>query len=183
MKKILLILPLVAFLAFGCNRFSAKPDSAQKVSPAGPLNLDSLKNASYNFLVKELADVYPKDSLKLTNGIYYFALPQGASRDEYLSKLDEQHVAFGDLNQDGKADAAAVLVSMAGKTRVYPMLAVLLDNNGIAEFATGADLGQGTQVASVAIKDGKVEVIATQPGSSNSKTLVYRLSGNELIQE
>lgn len=183
MKKLLLILPLVAFLAFGCNRFSAKPDSAQKTPPAGPLSLDSLKNASYNFLAKDLADVYPKDSLKLTNGIYYFALPQGAARDEYLAKLDDQHVAFGDLNQDGKADAAAVLVSMAGKTRIYPMLSVLLDNNGVAEFAAGVDLGQGVQVTSVVIKGGKVEVTETPPGSSDSKTLLYRLNGNELVQE
>lgn len=181
MKKFLLILPFVIFLAFGCNRSSTRPNNSQQVFP--PLNIESLKNAKYNFLVKELADVYPKDSLKLTNGIYYFALPQGAARDEYLAKLDEQHVAFGDLNNDGRKDAAAILVSMAGKNRIYPMLSVLLDNNGVAEFSTGVDLGQGVQVTSVNIRDNKVEVTITQPGLSEPKTLIYRFSGNELIQE
>ena len=184
MKKNVLLLSLVALAAFGCNRplFGGQRSNSSSTTPT-PFTLETLKNANYHFVVKELADVYPKDSLKLTNGLYYFALPQGAARDEYVTKLDDQHVAFGDLNNDGHDDAAVILTSMAGKDRVYPVLSVMLNQNGSAEFVAGAELGQGVKINSLSIKNGKIEVAEILSGSNDSKTLIYRLDGSQLVQE
>lgn len=187
MKKILILLPLISFLAFGCNlKNITKPGSGEKTenSPA-PFTLETLKNANYRFGVKELADVYSKDSLKLTNGLYYFALPQGADRNEYLTKLDqeEKHMAFGDINNDGQSDAAVILISMAGKNRTFQTLAVMLNNKGVAEYSAGAELDQGMIVDSLGIQDGKVWVLEKFFNNSEVKNITYRLNGNELVKE
>jgi len=193
MKKIFVILPLISFLAFGCNiKNITKLGSSNKAeNPPAPFTLETLKNANYRFEVKELADVYNKDNLKLTNGKYFFALPQGAERNEYLTQLDmddklvvrPNSYAFGDMDNDGQADAAVVITSMAGKNRVYKTLAVLLNKKGLADYAAGAVLDQGVEVDSIVVKDGKIEVSEKLANGGEEKKVIFRLNGNELVKE
>ncbi len=184
MKKIVFLLGAVALMSFGCNKnpFKSNSSDTAQVGPAF-LTLDSLKNASYKFVFKDLADVYNKESLKLTNGIYYFALPIGAERSEYLTKLDEKNTAFGDIDGNGKGDAAAVLTGMAGKDRTFEALVVLLNKNGSAEYAAGTELEKGVSVESLSIKDGKVEVTEKAGDGTETKTVKYRVENDSLVQE
>jgi len=184
MKKIVLLLAIVTLMSFGCSRNPFKSSSSNKAAEApATLTLESLKNANYKFVFKDLADVYNKDSLKLTNGIYYFALPVGAERAEYLTKLNENTTAFGDIDGNGKDDAAAVLTGMAGKNRTYQALVVLLNKNGQAEYTAGVELEKGVSVESLSIKDGKIEVTEKAADGKEAKTVRYRTENDNLIQE
>lgn len=171
-------------MSFGCNKnpFKSNSSDTAQVGPAF-LTLDSLKNANYKFVFKDLADVYNKESLKLTNGIYYFALPAGAAREEYLTRLNEKNAAFGDVDGNGKADAAAVLTGMAGKDRTFEALVVLLNKNGSAEYAAGTELEKGASVESLSIKDGKIEATEKSADGKETKTVRYRIENDNLVQE
>ena len=71
------------------------------------LDLRMLSNARFHTYAFE-------ETVQLINGIYYYRDDKKVIDSASFTKLDEKHIAFGDLNKDGKLDAAVILISDGG---------------------------------------------------------------------
>ena len=106
----------------------------------GPFSLDMLKNFSYrveDFNVQ--AD--------LVDGVYL--------GDMIQARLVEP-AAFGDLNGDGKQDAAVVLAIKSGGTGTFFDLIAVLDNAGTPEQVGFTTIGDRQIVKNLQIADGRI---------------------------
>jgi hypothetical protein len=97
--------------------------------------------------------------------------------------------AFGDLNGDGADDAAAILASSGGGSGTFISLEALINQQGVAQHAATAPLGDRTQVQRVYILDGRiaVEMVTHRPDDpmccpSLSVVDTYELQGESLVQ-
>jgi hypothetical protein len=95
--------------------------------------------------------------------------------------------AFGDLNGDGREDAAVILSQDLGGSGTFMTLAAVISENGIPRQQAGTSLGDRVKVESVAIKDGIISItlVGHGPGDpmccpTQNVTRNFRLDGNKL---
>lgn len=153
------------------------------VAAANPaaLTIDELKNATYSGIYDE--------PVTLTGGLYEGEpfVEGGAARPrvEYINGA----ARFGDLNGDGAADAAVVLVENSGGSGVFTYIAVQLNQDGQPVDAGAVWVGDRTQIKSTAIDNGQIVLeIVTQgpddpqccPGLKVRKT--YTLQDGQLAE-
>ncbi len=72
--------------------------------------------------------------------------------------------ARGDLDGDGREDAAVILLGSGGGSGVFVDLAVVLDRNGVPVHAASAPLGDRVQVHEIRIEGSDILVDVTQQG-------------------
>ena len=72
--------------------------------------------------------------------------------------MDEKHIAFGDLNKDGKLDAAVILISDGGGTGSFIDLGIVFNIKGSPVNVAVEPLGDRVLVKKVLIKDGLINV-------------------------
>ena len=72
--------------------------------------------------------------------------------------------ARGDLDGDGREDAAVILLGSGGGSGVFVDLAVVLDRNGVPVHAASAPLGDRVQVHEIRIEGTDILVDVTQQG-------------------
>ncbi|MCB0124092.1 MAG: META domain-containing protein, partial [Caldilineaceae bacterium] len=131
--------------------------SASEHMPAGEmLGIDALKNATYS-------GIYDEGPVMLTDGLYegepFVAGGAARPRIEYIDGGER----FGDLDGDGVADAAVVLVESAGGSGVFTYIAAQLNQDGQAVDAGAVWVGDRTQIAAMAVADGQIVLdIVTQ---------------------
>ena len=115
--------------------------------------MDVLRNAEYRI---EWTD---SGRARLFNGIFREKYPEvPESTLEKVITLENRYAA-GDINGDGRPDAAVVLVARTGGTGVFYYLAVVLNQNGSPINVVTYYLGDRISVKSIEIRRG--EVIAT----------------------
>jgi hypothetical protein len=132
-----LLLVTVACVA-GCN------------GEAGPLTVDSLKNAKYQGI-----GVYP-EGVKLTDGrLEGYFTASGSSRS---SVVLVEPAAFWDLDGDGLDDAAVLLKENTGGSGVFVYLAAVLNQNGRPVNVATVRVGDPTHIEEMAIKGGMISV-------------------------
>jgi len=150
-------------------------------SPPAPLTEEALKNAEY-------MGVY-EDPVQLTDGKYEGEpfVEGGASRPTVLFI---EPYALGDLNGDGAEDAAVLLVENSGGSGSFVYLAAVLNQDGKPENKATVLLEDRAQVKSLTIADGQITVELVTHGPedpmccpSQEETRVYKLEGNQLIQQ
>ena len=109
--------------------FTDTPGPTPTPGPAGQLTLDQLKNATIH------AESYDR-TVTLTNGSY----SESSGTYSYTVYMLDVF-ALGDLNGDGKAEAAVILAENGGGSGTFISLIVFKNNNGqpdqIAEVALG----------------------------------------------
>lgn len=144
------------------------------------LTLDTLKNGVYTWNL-----IVEGNPFEFTDGIYYLPPLPGESQEDYFVKIDGDHIAFGDLNNDGQEDAAVILVGRAGGTGTHREVAVILNQNGIGNNVAGQYLGDRTVIHSFIInKSGVISVDMTpwEGGSGQRRVAKYKLLGDKLTE-
>ena len=97
--------------------------------------------------------------------------------------------AFGDLNGDGREDAAVVLAQDLGGSGTFITLAAVISENGIPRYQAGTNLGDRVKVSTVKIENGTIRVAMTGHGTGDPMccptqdvTRSFRLDGAKLVE-
>ncbi|GAH89262.1 unnamed protein product, partial [marine sediment metagenome] len=105
----------------------------------------------------------------------------------FRSEIYNDKVAFGDLNNDGKKDAAVVLTTNYGGSGNFRELAVIINQNGKPHHLTSQDLGDRAIINSLVIEVGIVSVDMITHGlkdpmccPTQREIVKYKLSGDKL---
>jgi hypothetical protein len=148
--------------------------SAAPVTPTPTaLTLDMLRNGTY-YLPNY------KHTVKLVNGAY----SEGSGTDQYSVQMQDA-IVFGDLNDDGVADAAILLVENGGGTGEFESVVAVLNTNGAPTQAGQSLLGDRVQVRSMTINSGLLDLDMLVQGPkdpmccpSMPEAQSYRMVGN-----
>jgi hypothetical protein len=119
------------------------------------LTLTVLKNAKYR-----LNSVYKNEDAQLENGVYH--RPGTSAQNNYI-KIDGP-TAYGDLNGDGRGDAAVILRDWGGGTGVSVNLAVVIDQNGKPYNIATQALGDRVHILSSCVLSEVVTLNMLVPG-------------------
>lgn len=145
-------------------------------SGGSQITIEELKNTEYFISMPKFNKL-----IKLKNGAYN-------KSDAGFIRIQTWNIAFGDLNNDGKEDAALPLVVNGSYN-----LVVMLNKNGKPSYLTqknlGADSGGSSisdfQIQSVKMNSGIVSVEVNLYSKNTSfvkKIFKYRLSENQLVE-
>ena len=150
------------------------------VALPGYISVDALGNATFGDILTEV--------VTLVDGRYEgepFGAG-GASRPTVT--LLPETVTYGDLDGDGRADAAVVLVSDSGGSGTYHYLAVVQSRDGKPANVATVLLGDRVQVRSLAIENGRLLMnllahAADDPACCPTLEIIraFRLEGESLI--
>lgn len=159
------------------------PEPTVKVSALiAELDLQALGDATYNGILDR--------PVTLVDGRYEGEpfVAGGASRPA-IALLTEP-VAYGDLNGDGRMDAAVILVSEAGGSGTFVYLATVESRDGAPVNTATTLLGDREQVRSLAIDGGQLLVnllshAAGDPACCPSLETIrtFRLQEGQLVDE
>ena len=160
---------------------------------AEPVSLESVKNMAYHPVIRNTTDQMEVRSIRLRNGVY----EKGRRLvDQDYEFLRAGQIALGDLNGDGKRDAAIVLYHMKGD-RKMTLVAVVLDVNGKPFHAVSREFGDGTEImdlkcassivpdkrTGLMVKRGCVNVEVSNETCCNGqgRTMTYMFDGKRLL--
>jgi len=119
-------------------------------------------------------------SIKLTDGVYPSLSDQAEGMIDSFTSLNEDHIAFGDLNNDGQEEAVVILITRdVGPVGMTSELAVVVNQNGNPFNIATQELGK-TEIHSLKISSGIISVDMT-PWQSTRRTVNYKLSGSKLL--
>lgn len=106
------------------------------------------------------------------------------------TELGDQ-VAYGDLNADGKNDAAGFLIQSGGGTGVFVYVVGYISGNVQYKGTNGVFVGDRISPKSIDIKDGKINITyldrksgepyAAEPTVLTNKTFIYK--NGEIIEQ
>ncbi len=154
---------------------SATPTSTPTGVAVPPLTPDMLRNGTY------FAPFYAR-TVTLTNGSY----TEGSGVTYYSVQMLSIY-ALGDLNGDGVADAAILLVENGGGSGQFESLVVVVNAGGSMHQVGQAELGDRYIINTIAITSGKVvlDMVVDGPGDplccpSLPEVQTYRLVQGQL---
>ena len=143
------------------------------------LTLEALKNAEY------LSDWPSAGKAKLTDGKFFEPYEPGSASGIYLTL--REHVAYGDLNSDGAADAVVILEASGGGSGTFRYVAAVVNEGGQPRHVASALLGDRVRIESLAIQAGRIVVglIGHGPGDAlccptQEQTRAFQLAGDTL---
>jgi hypothetical protein len=122
---------------------------------AGSLTLDMLRNATY------FTPFYSR-TVQLVNGSY----SEGSGATAFSVQMLNVY-GFGDLNGDGKDDAAVILVENGGGSGSFESVIVVTNQGGAPHQAGQAQLGDRVLVNSVDISSGVIHLDMVVQGPSD----------------
>jgi RNA polymerase sigma factor (sigma-70 family) len=168
------------YMALAAATATSAPTPAAAPAGNATLSLEALKNADYR------SEHAGDGRFRLVNGVHVEKeAPNSAT--ELRITLSEV-MARGDLNQDGVADAAAVLVINTGGSGTFYELAAILSQDGKPSHAASAALGDRVQIKQMTIKNGEISVRLVTQGPNDPMsnptlevTRRYRLDGGVLV--
>lgn len=143
---------ITAFL-MGCNGRAPPPEppsAAQVAPPATTLTREQLGNLSYP------SELGPHGHVQLKSGVFEAQESDDATAHLVVRLTD--HIAEGDLNGDGRSDAAVILESDSGGSGSFMDLAAVLNMPNGPEPVAVIDLGDRTEIRKMAYADGKVQI-------------------------
>jgi hypothetical protein len=167
---------LLVALALLCAACGAGPADATATSQAAGLSEQALRGGTY-----DLPDV---GQVTLTDGVFASQTGQGASE---TTRVDFASAATGDLDGDGVADAAVVLVAQTGGSGSFYYLVALLGDTGSPQQAAVTLLGDRIELQQLTIVNAGIVLVALMSGPddplccpSQQTTSTYRLAGGAL---
>ncbi len=159
---------------------TAVPPTVPPVSSPPSLTLDQLQNGIY------LSELVPGGKVNLVNG--RFEVTTGAGAAQKITAMLVEQIASGDLNGDGRLDAAVILATNTGGTGVFKDLHVVLNQAGQAVDAAAMLLGDRVQIKALNIQDDMivVEMLTYGPKDglccpSVEVVQTYKLQGEALV--
>ena len=123
------------------------------------LTPESLKNAEFS------SEWTTAGKARLNDGRYAEAAAPGSATKTTILLSDK--IALGDLNNDGKPDAAVVLIIDTGGSGTFRELAVLRNRGGKPVHIASTLLGDRIRVNSIAITSGAIVVDLIRHGSQD----------------
>ena len=148
------------------------------------LTLEALENAEYYFAL------YDKKA-RLVNGLYgeEEIIDEDGFRYIFSAGIVDDKIAFGDLNYNGKEDAAVIIYSAGGGNGVFYELAAMINENGSPYHLTSEYLGDRIRVNSIAVKESVIilDMIIHDLGDAAccptlDKVFQYKLFEDELLE-
>jgi len=143
--------------------------------------LDELKNSEYYVSVFE-------ETVQLEDGYYFRPWLPDSATGLRVEILDEK-IAFGDLNNDGKEDAAVIVYSSGGGSGGFRDLAVVINESGKPSGLTSKFLGDRVMINSITIQSGVITLDMVVHGPEDGlccpsveKIFKYELSENQLME-
>ena len=127
---------------------------SSEVAPADAesrLTLEQLHNAEYRLPL--IGD--EETPIRFVDGQALIQLGEGATERVHAGLVDDM-IAFGDLDDDGVADAVAVVYVNYGGTGTFIHLVAFLDRDGAPVQAGRVLLGDRARVESMAISSGEI---------------------------
>lgn len=169
--------PLLVAIAAACAPPPDPDPALEEGQPASAeLSAAALRNAAYR------SDYLEEGRLTLADGRYDDTL-----RRVHVTMLPRY--AVGDLDGDGRPDAAVVLATNTGGSGVFETLVAVLDRDGEPVHAASAYLGDRVRVGRLAIEERLVvlELIEHGPGEPMCCPTVsaerrFRLDGHVLTE-
>jgi hypothetical protein len=142
-----------------------------------------VKNSQYNFF-----DAGKK--IKLVDGVYDYDCGLPGGQKCQVKIYNEDMIILGDLNEDGKKEAAVVLSDWGGGTGNFRSLHILAKNGAAIQDVANVYLGDRVVVRLLKIEAGKINLnlLVQGPGDgmccpSKEESKTYYLSGNSLRQK
>ena len=176
--RLMSILLVIAAISSACGAAPAAAGPVVARLTANDPTEDVLKNGAYD--VKDL------DPLTLQNGAYEKKYGDGASM---VNKVGYLNSAIGDLDKDGKKDAAVVLWANTGGSGTFIYLFAVTNKSKTLYQAGSIMIGDRTQVKSMAIDGGKIvlQVVDFGPNDpkccpSLNKTRTFQLQAGTLSE-
>lgn len=148
------------------------------------LTLAQIKNTEYYFplyqkKVSLIAGQHEEEEVVDEEGFRYF----------FSAGIIEDKLAFGDLNYNGKEDAAVIVYSTGGGSGFFYELAVLMNQDGSPYYLTSEYLGDRVRINSVEIRDSIIIIDLLVHDVDDAaccptihRIFQYKLSGNELLK-
>ena len=134
---------------------------AVSIPPVPSLTLDQLKNMDVQLVA---TDKHP--TVKLSNGEYKAGAAAG-SPDYADVKLVPDFVALGDLNGDGREDAAFLLSENYGGSGVFVSLIPVLNQDGNPVQAGGILIDDRPKITGLEIQDGRINFTGNVHGPND----------------
>ncbi|NTW52341.1 MAG: hypothetical protein HGB22_07120 [Chlorobiaceae bacterium] len=167
--------------------------NSMNATAAPGVTAQSVRNTSYHPAIWTYTDQLEVRSVRLVNGVY----EKGQKNvDLDYELMQTGRAVFGDINGDGKQDAAVIMYHMKDD-REASEIAIVLDVKGVPVHVASRFFGVGTEIMDVGINKASVldsrtgKPVATslvQVAVSNAKycagqgkTVSYRLVNDKLI--
>jgi hypothetical protein len=145
------------------------------------LSVEALKNAEYR------SEYAREGRARLVNGVHVEKESPNSETALRMSLGDT--MATGDLNGDGVADAAVVLVSDPGGSGTFYELAAILNQDGKPNHVASALLGDRVRILAMTTKEGQVTVRMVTQGPNDPMgnptlevTYRYKLKDGKLVR-
>ncbi|NTW14243.1 MAG: hypothetical protein HGA31_04410 [Candidatus Moranbacteria bacterium] len=139
------------------------------------ITVGSVNNAGYHPVLWQSPDKTESRVLNLVSGKFY--------RNDTRETLEIRRVVIGDLNGDGKNDAAVILSHNTGGSGSITQIAAVLDIDGVPVHVASRNLGDRSEVNSIKIVGDSVKINVTSGGyyRGHNKTVTFRLKGKQLV--
>lgn len=145
------------------------------------LTLGELKNAEYYI------PSY-RETVQLENGSYFRPWSPGSATGLEVKLFDDK-IAFGDLNGDGKEDAAVIVYSSGGGSGSFRDLAIVINQADESLSPAPQFLGDRVKINSITVQSGIITLDMIIHGEGDAmccpsleKTFKYELFENQLIE-
>lgn len=143
-------LPLLVLCTLGCKGQTPAAEPPAESSAAQAISREQLGNLTYP------SELGPKGGVQLRHGMFE-AKQTGDATAPLVVRLTP-HIAEGDLDGDGRVDAAVILESDSGGSGSFMDLAAVLNTpEGLKPVAT-IDLGDRTEIRSIAVNQRVVAI-------------------------
>lgn len=136
--------------------------------------VEKMKNTSYQ--LPGLGDGNSPQNIQLQNGVY-----QNSSNRHYFGLLDQSKlIVFADVNKDNKSDGIGLIAVNRGKSGFLVYLVMVSDVVNAPKNVSSTLLGEGVNVQSIHVNQGKIEVEMIKPNPLTRITQTYVLERNQL---
>lgn len=183
MKKttlLIIVLLLTSLVLVGAE--CGERESRRERDEEEELTLEALKNAKY--YCKACAGW-----VELQDGYYLEEKEESGMLFRHETWLSEDIVVYGDLDNDGKEDAAVIIVSNFGGSGVFVELVVMINDKGNPLYLDSEILGDRVIINSIVIESSEIILALIILGPDDpmccptlEKIAKYKVSGNKLIE-
>ncbi len=166
------------------SEFETKQLPEKEENEFPKLTPEAIRNCEYHF------PIYKK-TVRLVSGHHEEEeiIDEYGYRYFFSAGIVEDKLAFGDLNYNGREDAAVIVYSTGGGSGIFYELAVIINQNGTPYHLTSEALGDRIRVNSIEIRGGVITLNMLVHDIDDAaccptlyKTFQYKLSGNELVE-
>jgi uncharacterized protein len=165
----------IAALNSDTMELTKKSTANKQGSPSSQL----LENVEYYTVQWNTPDKL-EGKVKLANGEY---IREGPDGPQDIESVRMGNIAYGDLDGDGKMDAAVILYHNTGGTGTVTQVAAVLDANSHPRHVASRNLEDRTEIKELTIREEVIVIRLDNPRfyPGQEKNVEYRLKDSRLL--